>query len=122
MMRVLVVAGHNAFRETLAQTLKLGGFEEVSEAASAAEGRRRLATIRGSIDVAVVELELPDDEGTKLVREMRDAEPEMPILVLALAPEREVRERLQEMGVKEVLAKAVSGEELVAAIRRLESE
>jgi DNA-binding NarL/FixJ family response regulator len=122
MKRVLIVAGHNAFRETLAQTLKWGGFEEVSEAASAAEGRRCLATLRGSIDVAVVELDLPDEEGTELVREIREAEPEMPILVLALAPEPEVHERLREMGVKEVLAKGVSGEELVATIRRLGSE
>jgi DNA-binding NarL/FixJ family response regulator len=122
MKRVLIVAGHNAFRETLAQTLKWGGFEEVSEAESAAEGRRLLATLRGSIDVAVVELDLPDEEGTELVKEMCEAESEMSILVLALAPESEVHEQLREMGVKEVLAKAISGEELVAAIRRLGSE
>lgn len=117
MKRVLIVASDNAFREALAQVLKWDGFEEVSGAASAAEGRRRLATLRGSIDVVVVDIDLPDD-GVDLVREIREAEPETPILVLTASPEREVHERLREMGANEVLTKSVSGEEFVAAIKR----
>jgi DNA-binding response OmpR family regulator len=122
MKRVLIAAGNNAFREALAQILKWDLFTEVSEAASVGEGRARLATLEDSIDVAVVDLDLPDGDGTELVREMREAEPEMPILVLTSATEREVHERLREMGANEVLTKTVSSEELVAAIRRLGSE
>ncbi len=113
----MIVARDNAFRGALAQILRWDDFEEVSEAASAAEGRRRLATLRGSIDLAVLDLDLPDD-GVELVREMREAEPEMPIMVLTVASEREVHERLREMGAIEVLTKGVSGEELLAAIKR----
>lgn len=122
MQRVLLVTSNNAFREALTEVLRWADVEQVSEVASVAEGRRYFATTRGSIDVAVVDLDPPKDEGTELVREMREAKPEMPILVLTSAPDREVHRGLREMGATEVLTKAVSSEELVTTIRRFRSE
>lgn len=119
MRRVLIVEDHHAFREALAKVLVWDGFDESTEAGSVAEGRRRLARLEGDIDVAVVDLELPDDSGMKLIEDMRAAESDMPVLVLGLNLEREVVERLQGMGVGDVLGKEASSEEIVASIRRL---
>jgi DNA-binding NarL/FixJ family response regulator len=132
----LVTGGTGSLGSRVVERLHGAGREVRVFSRSGGEGRVRgdLATGKG-LEAAVQGVETivhcassptrtrqVDVEGTELVREIREAEPEMPILVLALAPEPEVHERLREMGVKEVLAKGVSGEELVATIRRLESE
>lgn len=119
MKRVLIVEDHHAFREALAKILVWNGFDESAEARSVAEGRRRVATLDGNVDVAVVDLELSDESGMDLIRDIREAESDVPVLVLGLNLEREVVERLKEMGVGEVLGKEASSEEIVAAIRQL---
>lgn len=119
MKLVLIVEGHHAFREALAKVLVWDGFDESAEARSVAEGRRRVATLDSNIDVAVVDLELPDESGMEFIRDIRESESDVPVLVLGLNLEREVVERLKEMGVGKVLGKEASGEEIVAAIRQL---
>ena len=68
MNRVLLVDDHAAFREPLAFMFdQEPDFEVVAQAGSLAEARRVL----DGIDLAVVDLSLPDGNGTELIGELR---------------------------------------------------
>jgi len=117
-VRVLFVELHSTFRE--AASLVLDGrpdLEVVAQAASVAEGRRKMAL--GGIDAAIVDIPLPDEGATDLVRELCGANPAVPVLVLTTIVEHEVHEEFREAGAGEVLSKRITAEEIVAAVRRL---
>ena len=54
--------------------------EVVSQAGSVAQGREKMA--QGGIDAAIVDIPLPDDGAADLVRELHEANPFIPVLVL----------------------------------------
>ncbi|MDQ3886398.1 MAG: response regulator transcription factor [Actinomycetota bacterium] len=68
---VLVVDAHPLLREAVASRLASMGAGPVYEASSMAEARAR-ATASGPCDLAVLDLNLPDDGGLELVRELRN--------------------------------------------------
>ena len=68
MKRVLLVEDHAAFREALAKVLEWNaGFEKVTQAGSLSEGLARAGALDGDLDVAVVNLGLPDGDGRDLI-------------------------------------------------------
>ena len=91
--------------------------EVVAQAGTVAEGRRKMA--EGGIDAAIVNVPLPDEHGIELVRELHEANPSIPVLVLAHAQDEENRKRLLEAGANEVLSKEITFEGILAAVRRL---
>ena len=93
--------------------------EVVSQAGSVAGGRQR--TAEGGIDAAIVDIPLPD-EGAELVRELHEAKPSIPVLVMTAIEENEVHEKFLEAGASEVPSKGVSLAEVFAAVRRLGGE
>jgi DNA-binding NarL/FixJ family response regulator len=117
MKSVLLVEDHAVFRQALALILEQDtDFEEDVQAGSLAEGRGR---VNGTIDVAVIDLGLPDGDGTDLIRELREARPGVPVLALTMSQDRERHDRAFEAGAKEVLTKDISIKEVVAAVRRI---
>ena len=73
----------------------------------------------GAIDVVVSELALPDGEATNLLAALREAEADVPVLVLTSRGDRPSRERALELGAARVMGKDASAEEIFAAIREL---
>ena len=74
-IRVLLVEDHLSFRQSL--TFLLGREPDlavVGEAGSVAGARRALADL-ADVDVALVDLALPDGDGADLIRELRGADP-----------------------------------------------
>ena len=72
MKRVLLVEDHAAFHEALTTLLNMEpDLEVVGRADSLAEGRAAAAL--EEVDVAVVDVFLPDGNGVELVRELRRA-------------------------------------------------
>jgi DNA-binding NarL/FixJ family response regulator len=117
-VRVLFVEFHSAFRQ--AASLLLDGrpdLEVVAQAGSVAEGLRKMAL--GGIDAAIVDIPLPDEGATDLVRELCGANPSVPVLVLTTIEDRDVHEEFAAAGAGEVLSKRITAEEVVAAVRRL---
>src|SRR5215210_2659991 len=83
-VRVLLVADHASVREALASTLEgEAGFEVVRQAGSLAEARRMLEEVQQPIDVAVLDLGLPDGYGADLIEELREKNPQAQALVLS---------------------------------------
>ncbi len=94
--------------------------EVVSQAGSVAEGRERMA--EGGIDVAIVNIPLPDEGAEEMVRDLHEANPSIPVLVLTHIEDLAVLERFLEAGASEVLPKDISFSEILAAVRRLDEE
>jgi DNA-binding NarL/FixJ family response regulator len=116
MNRVLLVDDHATFREPLAFMLnREPEFEVVAQAGSLAEARRALE----GIDLAVVDLNLPDGDGTELIGELRTTNPHGMVLVLTASADREAYARAVEAGAAGVLNKSASIRDVIEASRRL---
>ncbi len=116
MIRVLLVDDHTAFRKPLAYILEREpDLSVVAQAGSLAEARRSLE----AADVAIVDLHLPDGHGSELVRELRERN--LPVAVLVLSgsgAELDLAEAV-DAGADGVLQKWADLEEIIDAVRRL---
>lgn len=119
MKLVLVVEDHNLFRQALALLIERETeVEGIAQAGSVAEGRKHLGTLDGDIDMAIVDLDLPDRDGWGLIRQMRETKTDLPVLALTRSQDPARHARALEAGVAEVLTKAATVEEILAAVRR----
>ena len=89
---------------------------EVTQAGSLAEGR---SISPDEIDVALIDIYLPDGDGMDLVRELRQVKPRLGILVLTGSLEPNLEVLAKEAGADEVLYKAAGVVEVAEAIKRL---
>jgi DNA-binding response OmpR family regulator len=120
---ILVVEDHRLTRTFLADNLSADGFEPL-EAETVGEARRLLAG--RSIDLAIIDLGLPDRDGLELLREVRDADrltgridPDLPLLVVSGRADELDRMRGFERGCDDYVIKPFSYAELRARITAL---
>ena len=114
----MFVEYHSAFRQSAAVMMdREPDLEVVSQAGSVAEGRQKMA--EGGIDAAIVDIPLPDDGAAELVRDLHEANPSIPVLVLTHLEDEGLYERFLEAGAREVLPKTIHLEEIFQAVRRL---
>ena len=116
MERVMIVEDHSAFAQAL--ELILGQVEgaEVAPARTLEEGR---ALIRGGelFDVEVLDLTLPDEEGTDLIAELRQRRPEMPVAVLSAR--KDVDEAASKAGADAAISKDTPLPDIISSLRHL---
>lgn len=116
MTRVMLVEDHAVFRQGLAFMLnREPDMEVVRQAGTLAEARQDLS----GIDVAVVDLDLPDGSGIELITELRRANPEGMVLVLTGSGNQSEMAGAVEAGAAGVMRKTATVEETIKAIRRL---
>ena len=116
MNRVLLVDDHTSFREMLSFVFgREPEFEVVAQAASLAEARGMLE----GVDLAIVDLELPDGGGMDLIGELHAANPHGLVLVLTANPEREAHARAVQAGAAGVLHKSARIKDVIGAARHL---
>jgi DNA-binding NarL/FixJ family response regulator len=119
-VRVLLVEDHAIFRELFASAFeKEPGFEVVAQVGTIAGARRVLEDLAGGVDVAVLDLRLPDGEGTDLIGELRAGNPHGVALVLTASLDLAVYARAVRAGAAGVMHKSASVGEVMDAIRRL---
>ena len=115
----MLVDDHATFREPLAFMLEQElDLTVVGQAGSLAEAREVLADALG-VDVAVVDLDLPDGSGVDFIGYLRSIRPRAMALVLTAFSERERLARAIEAGAAGVAHKSTHPEDVVEAIRRL---
>ena len=118
MLRLLLVEDHAAFRGALTRLLnRQPDLEVTSQCGSLAECR----SLGGfaDIDVALLDLYLPDGDGAELIGELHQANPHVKVLILTGSVEPSLLERILEVGADGLLDKTTSLAELAAAVRRL---
>lgn len=114
--RVMVVEDHASFREPLAFMFdREPDLEVAAQAGSLAEALQMLA----GVDLAIVDLDLPDGDGTDLIGPLRAARPRAIALVLTATSDLEAHARAVEAGAAGVLHKTARLGEVVGAARRL---
>jgi DNA-binding NarL/FixJ family response regulator len=117
--RILLVEDHASFRGALAVLLgRQPGTEVVAECGSVAECRA-LGSLLGSVDVALLDLSLPDGKGTDLVAVLRAANPSARVLILSAGIETGPAGRLPEAGADGVLDKMTPMTEIASEVGRL---
>ena len=101
MRRILLVEDQLVARKAFAIVLALDlPGSMMVEAGSLAEARAQLGTI--AIDIAVVDLNLPDGSGLDLIPEIRAAYPHVGVVVLTASTDPVVLEQAQGLGATRV--------------------
>ena len=119
MARVLLVDDHPSFRQALAFMLRQEPeVDAVAQAGSLAEARGVLADTP-EIDVAVLDLDLPDGHGADLIRDVHAACPDARVLILTASTDRYDAAQAVEAGADGILLKTATIEEILDAVRRL---
>ena len=103
-------------REGLAENLRLNGIE-VAEADSGSSFRHALRS--GPIDVAIIDVNLPDASGFELVRELAGGALRPGVIVLTARTSPQDRREGYAGGADLYMTKPVDGEELLLAVRNL---
>ena len=117
--RVLLVDDHDLFRQVLAVMLQQHtDLKENLQAESLAQARELLDTLGGEVvDLAIVDLDLPEGDPTELIESLRELE--VPVLAFTACRSPQRRSRALQAGAGEGLSTATSGEEIVGVARRL---
>ncbi|WP_376087598.1 response regulator [Roseomonas sp. CCTCC AB2023176] len=114
--RILVVDDDPAIREVVRFALSRAGFE-VAEAADGAAG---LARARDAApDLIVLDVMLPEMEGTEVCRALREAGDRVPVLFLSSRDDEVDRVVGLEIGGDDYLSKPFSPRELVARVKAI---
>lgn len=116
MKRVIVVDDHSAFAQALELVLGRTEGAEVVLARTLEEGR---ALIRGDerFDLAVLDLMLPDGDGTELVAEVRRHHPGTPVAILSARDD--VAEVASKAGADEAIRKDAPLPSMISSFERL---
>ena len=119
--RILLVEDHASFRQALAFMFEREPeFIVAGQAGSLAEARAFMHKVPDGIDVAVIDLALPDGDGFGLIEELA-SRPDVMTLVLSASLEPTRFARAVEAGAAGVLHKSAAIGEIVEAVRRLKS-
>jgi DNA-binding NarL/FixJ family response regulator len=119
-LRLLLVEDHAAFRGALALMLNRQPDLEVAAQYESLAECRSLGGF-ADIDVALLDLLLPDGDGTQLIGVLRRENPRVKVLILTASVEAGLLVRMAEAGADGVLDKTALPQELVAEVKRLAS-
>lgn len=110
---ILVVDDHRDIRDLLARYLSRNGYR-VSSAESSAAARRLLD--RGAIDLVVLDIMMPGEDGLSLCRHIR-ATSNLPVILLTAKTEELDRILGLEVGADDYVTKPFSPRELLARVK-----
>jgi DNA-binding NarL/FixJ family response regulator len=117
-LRVMLVEDHAAFRQALAFLLSgEPDLEVVAQAGSLAQAR--VALLEEGLDVALLDLALPDGNGADLIGELRESNPGVSVVVLSAAMGPGDLDEAVEAGADAVLDKIESLPTIANEVRRL---
>ena len=115
-MRLLIVEDDDMLRDGLTVGLRLAGFspDAVANCADA-----RVALANGAFQVMVLDLMLPDGSGLDVLRGLREAGNDLPILLLTARDQLDDRVAGLDAGADDYLGKPFALEELAARLRAI---
>lgn len=114
-VRVMVVDDHPIWRDAAARTLSEAGYTVVATASSGAQALRVAAATRP--DVVLLDLNLPDQPGAQVTRQVLAALPGLRVLILSASGERQDVLDAVTAGASGYLLKSAEPAELIDAVR-----
>jgi len=118
MIRILVVDDHAIVREGLKQILS--DVKDMAVLAEAANGREALESIRRQdFDVILMDISMPGRSGLEILKDIRNEQPKLPVLILSMHPEEQYAVRSLRAGAAGYLNKSSAPDELIGAIRKV---
>ena len=117
-LKLVIVDDHGIVRQGIRLIIESeADMEVVGEADCARDG---LAIITAKKpDIAILDVNLPDQNGFDLLRDIKLSHPDLPVLFLTIHPEEILAVRALQAGAKGYLCKDSSSDELVKALRKL---
>lgn len=119
-MKILVADDHTIVRRGIREIIT----EEFPQATiiEASDSRALLALAReGDADLIVTDLIMPGKNAIEVIKDLRAAEITTPVIVLSMHPEEQYAVRVLKAGGSAYLTKETAPEELVKAIRMIQS-
>lgn len=114
-VRLLIVDDHASFRQSLARLLEREpDISTVTQAGVMSTARKVLE----GVDVALIDLHLPDGSGIDLIGELLTASPEAAVLALTASTDPQELAGAVDAGAVGLLHKSASVDEIITAIRR----
>lgn len=114
MQTILVIDDDEGLQETIAVMLEQEGFRVV-QASDGRSGYEKALTLKP--DLLIVDLRLPGMSGTEICKQLRNAQVQVPIVVLSAVGEEVDKVLLLEMGADDYVVKPFGRRELLARIR-----
>jgi len=117
MIRLLLVDDHEIVRRGLRELLESNADLSVTQQAGSLEAALQLDL--SEVDVAVLDVRLPDGSGVDLCRSLRESYPQLNCLMLTSFADNEALNASVLAGAQGYVLKNVRGDELVNSIRRV---
>jgi len=118
-MRVLIIDDHALFRVGLQGLLEQRGIEVADAVASGIEGIQRAEELRP--DIVLLDLRMPDMGGLEVLKNLRENEPGIPVVILTTSNEETDLIKSLRSGAQGYLLKDMEPDELVSALRDIEN-
>jgi two-component system, NtrC family, response regulator AtoC len=112
--RVLIIDDEKAIRWSLGEALKGSGYE-VDEAASGGSGLKSFQD--DPADLVILDLKLPDGSGLKILKQLKDLDPEVPVIMMTAYGEVETAVEAIKGGAYDFLQKPFQLEKMKLTIR-----
>jgi len=113
-VHILVVEDEPAIADLLQRGLTSEGYS-VSTAADGNDAGRLARS--GGVDLIILDLMLPGRDGAEVLAEVREARPQLPVIVLTARTEIHSKVALLDLGATDYVTKPFSFEELTARVR-----
>ncbi len=117
-VKILVIDDHEIVRRGVKQILEENFLlVEVGEADSGQKGIA--AVLQEPWDLVILDINLPDQSGLKVLAELHGTWPRLPLMVLSLHPEEQYAVRVFRAGAMAYLTKQTAPEELAKAVKQV---
>jgi DNA-binding NarL/FixJ family response regulator len=117
-MRILIADDHEIFRHGLR-----GVLADEFPAAEIGEAKDEQQTLdlawKQKWDIVVLDITMPGRGGIEVLKEIKQARPKTPVLILSMHPEEEYATRVLKAGASGYITKANASKEVVGAIQKI---
>ncbi len=118
LIKVFLLDDHEVVRRGVASLLESTGKIKVTcEAGSVEEGRNRLKLV--DVDVAVLDIQLPDGDGIQFCRELTETHPNISSVILTSYPDDDALVASVMAGAKAFVAKQIKGTSLIETVEKV---
>jgi two-component system invasion response regulator UvrY len=117
-MKILIADDHAIVRKGLVQIL--ADSPEAIVVDEASDGKEALAKVDGGdFDLVLLDISMPGRGGLDVLKELKNRNPRLPVLILSMHPEEHYAVRALRSGASGYLTKGSASDELVNAIRKV---